>query len=330
MHKDKIKNSLIFLALKRLTLCSSMLLIFLLTTAEAKTCANPYDGNSLPYPSRQQLCPNGKNFKDFFTGIEYPCEQAHVDHVISRKMAYDLGICGQRLEQFSADKDNLRLTHSKINIEKSSKNPILYAHRHGDKAVEKVEDIVKKMSTKYPDAIGLDRMRNHAMAGSLKENRLLYKQKNTAIKAARLQQKTRKEIERRIGRKLINMLGRNSALAAAESTTMVLAGVALGSIAMDLYDTCAILTDLELLENDTEKVNDSIFSDDEKSICGMNMEQFLAFMGSDLELKACVQARISSNTIYPPECDGISDVSHEIIELSETIQPSIGDIPDFN
>ena len=164
----KIKNSPILLASKKLTLQCSVLLTFLLTTAEAKTCSHPYDGNSLPYPSRQQLCPNGKTFKDFFTGTVYPCEQANVDHVISRKMAYDLGICGRRLEEFSADKDNLRLTHSKINIEKSSKNPILYAHRHGEKAVERVEKIVKEMSPKYPNEIGLDRMRNHAMAGSLK------------------------------------------------------------------------------------------------------------------------------------------------------------------
>lgn len=220
----------------------------------ANICQSPYNKSSLPYPSRQQLCPNGSNFIDYYTGRSHPCEDAQVDHVIPTKMMYGKGICGDRLREFSADRDNLRLTFSRLNLEKSDKNPFLYAARHGESATLRVEATVAKMAAKYPEII-VEQMK--AESEILKDNeiRFLYRQRNRALDTARIQQQARIKIQRRISSRMVAALGRNASITSLESSTILLAPVALAAISLDIRDTCNTIRDLEELnssENLTE------------------------------------------------------------------------------
>jgi hypothetical protein len=292
------------------------------TITDAATCSHPYDKKKLSYPSRQELCPNGARFVDYLTGKSMPCEDAHVDHVIPTKIMYDLGVCGTRLEQFSNDKDNLRLTFSKLNLEKSDKNPILYAARHGGDTQNKVNDIITNMAKKYPE-ISIEKLRDGASLSMSKELNMLYRQRNKALSVARIQQEARK----RIGVRMISMLSRNTAMTAAESASVVMAPIALGVIALDLKDTCENLKDLELMDASEESNNEELLSVAEKEMCGMTAKEFLSVVGMDLKLNTCVKARRQLGKLNPPECDGISFDLPEFMKSTDDTSSSPFDIP---
>ena len=275
-----------------------VLLFFLPSYVFADGCGKPYNKAELSYPSRQQLCPNGTVFVDYLTGKSHPCENAQVDHVIPTKYMYSLGICGERLKAFSRDKDNLRLTFSRLNLEKSDKNPLLYAARHGERAEKTVEDIVSKMAAKHPE-LSLSKLRLEADQLKNAELRLLYRQKTRALNAARIQQEARKKIQRRISLRMIAALGRNSTITTMESSTLVLAPIALAAIAWDIRDTCENIKDLNAI--DRLEIKDANYQEN-IALCGLSEEELLSFMGINPAADTCVAARISKNEIMPEEC----------------------------
>lgn len=264
----------------------------------AERCDKPYNKAELSYPSRQQLCPNGTVFVDYLTGKSHPCEDAQVDHVIPTKYMYSLGICGERLKAFSRDKDNLRLTFSRLNLEKSDKNPLLYAARHGEGAEEAVELVVSKMAVKYPE-LSLSKLQLDADQLKSAELRLLYRQKTRALNAARIQQEARKKIQRRISSRMLAALGRNSTITTMESSTIVLAPIALAAIAWDIKDTCENIKDLNAI--DSLEITDSDYQEN-FALCGLTEEELLSFLGINPAADTCVAARISKNEIMPEEC----------------------------
>lgn len=273
-------------------------LIFVPSYVFADGCDRPYNKSELPYPSRQQLCPNGTVFVDYLTGKSYPCENAQVDHVIPTKYMYSLGICGERLKAFSKDEDNLRLTYSRLNLEKSDKNPLLYAARHGEKAEEAVEDVILKIAAKYPE-LSLTKLRLEADQLKNAELRLLYRQKNRALNAARVQQEARKQIQRRISSRLIAALSRNSTITTLESSTLILAPIALAAIAWDIKDTCENIKDLNAI--DSLETTDTNYQE-KPALCGLTEQELLSFLGVNPVADTCVAARISKNEIMPEEC----------------------------
>jgi hypothetical protein len=309
----------------------ALILFFLVTSTLvfADTCSHKYDKSILPYPSRQTLCPDGAKFVDYLTGKSHFCEQGHVDHVIPTKLAYSLGICGDELKKFSQDRTNLRMTHSKINLEKSSKNPVLIAMRHGEEAEKTVEKIVVNVAKKYPK-ISVSKLKADALErGASKEIAMLYRQRNKALSIARNQRELKREIEQRIQKRLLAALLRNASLTAAETSTLIFAPVALGFIFLDLKDTCNNLKDLDEL-NDKSNSEGSIESlKDAKGICRMSKEEFLAFIGIDVKLQKCISARQESNEINPPECDGIQFNMQDYEDTSLPLKKDI-ELPDYD
>ena len=281
-----------------------VLLFFIPSYVFADGCEKPYNKAELSYSSRQQLCPNGTVFVDYLTGKSHPCEDAQVDHVIPTKYVYSLGICGERLKAFSKDKDNLRLTFSRLNLEKSDKNPLLYAARHGERAEKTVEDIVLTMATKHPE-LSLDKVRLDADQLKSAELRLLYKQKTRALNAARIQQEYRKQIQRRISSRMLAALGRNSTITTIESSTLVLAPIALAAIVWDIIDTCENIKDLNAI--DSLEITDLDYHEN-IALCGLTEEELLSFLGINPAADTCVAARISKNEMMPEECR-----DHEVV-----------------
>ncbi|MDB2605858.1 hypothetical protein N9Y41_04060 [Planktomarina temperata] len=308
----------------------TILLIFLalapdLTYADA--CPTPYNKSLLPYPSRQKLCPNGSFFVDYITKKSHSCENGQVDHVIPTKLMYKLGVCGDRLKAFSADRDNLRMTFSKLNLEKSDKNPFLYATRHGEDAEAAVEGIVRKMSNKYPE-VSVSRLRSEATRLKDAEIRMLYRQKNRALDMARLQQQARKKIQMRIASRMVKALGRNSTITTLESSTLFLAPLALAAIAWDINDTCNTIKDLKELDTTDNSLTDL---GDEIALCGMNEDEILAFLGIDPKLNTCIVSRVSKNEMFPDECEGleVNIPTYEGEEISVSPKPNV-EIPSYD
>jgi hypothetical protein len=308
----------------------TILLIFLVLAPDltyADACPTPYNKSLLPYPSRQKLCPNGAFFVDYITKKSHSCENGQVDHVIPTKLMYKLGVCGDRLKAFSADRDNLRMTFSKLNLEKSDKNPFLYATRHGEDAEAAVEGIVRKMSNKYPE-VSVSRLRSEATRLKDAEIRMLYRQKNRALDMARLQQQARKKIQMRIAARMVKALGRNSTITTLESSTLFLAPLALAAIAWDINDTCNTIKDLKELDTTDNSLTDL---GDEIALCGMNEDEILAFLGIDPKLNTCIVSRVSKNEMFPDECEGleVNIPTYEGEEISVSPKPNV-EIPSYD
>jgi hypothetical protein len=284
-------------------------LLMIASTTYAKQCSEPYNKNSLPYPSRQEICPNGQFFIDFFTGKRHACEAGHVDHVVPTKLLHSNGLCGGDLKNFSKDRDNLRMVHSRTNLEKSSKNPIQYAMRHSDHAELKTKEIVSKLERKgYP--LSTEQMTKEAAEGIKSDLRLQYRQKNRALEQLRKRNELRKIAKRRISQRMLRSLARNVGLTGSETVAdiayppagKVIAFLALGALALDISDTCQNLEDLQDLDqqggSDLETLKGA-------EICGMDFTEIMAMLGIDTELNNCIRARIETNAVDPDECDGI-------------------------
>lgn len=76
-----------------------------------------------------------------------------------------------------------------------------------------------------------------------------------------------------------------------------------GLIAWDLYDACQQLKLFQELEKAiTGQSEDTSIIVEQ---CGMSREQLMAdIMGTDLQLDACIEARLRTRLIDPPGCDG--------------------------
>ena len=98
---------------------------------------------------------------------------------------------------------------------------------------------------------------------------------------------------------MLAALGRNSTITTMESSTLILAPIALAAIAWDIKDTCENIRDLH--ELDSLEITDADYQE-KIAICGLTEEELLAFLGVNPAADICVAARISKNEIMPEEC----------------------------
>ena len=282
-------------------LITAIIFVLLPSITFAASCPTKYDGASLPYPSRQSFCPNGTFFIDYLTGKKHPCEDGDIDHIFPRNMAHRMGICGKRLEEFSKDRNNLRMTVSRYNRQKSNQNPFLYAINHGQSAEKNVDEISKIMQSRWPE-LRINEMKNEAnlVPASIKEQiRRLYNQKEKATKRLA----TITSVKRRISKRLIRALARNSALTAAETSTIILAPIALGSIAWDIHDACATLKDLDKFDQSSDDTSGEVGKKQTTELCGLSKsELYEAITGKNLKFERCVEDRLLYNKIDPSSC----------------------------
>ena len=174
------------------------------------------------------------------------------------------------------------------------------------------------MSTKYPE-ISIKKLKADAFEKLPKELAMLNRQKNKALSFARKQAEPTRKLKRKIQNRLLKALARNTSFTVYETSTLIVAPLALGAIFLDLRDTCETLKDLK----DIGKVNnieeDQLPSENYEGICGMSNGEFLKFIGIDLKAQRCIEAMQERNEATPPGCEGMEiNFPKYVMEKNET------------
>lgn len=129
--------------------------------------------------------------------------------------------------------------------------------------------------------------------------------------------KAAQRITKQMKSRTVSTIRRNTAGNLSELIPVLGTVTSVGLIAWDLYDTCQQLQSIQQLEKALTG------QDSEAGIaaenCGMSRQQLIAeIMGTDLQMAACVEARLRTRLIDPPECKGY-----------ESGQPTYEDPPDL-
>ena len=108
----------------------------------------------------------------------------------------------------------------------------------------------------------------------------------------------------RMRNRIASALARHATISAAQTSTVILAPVALATIAWEVHDSCALLKDLGELESVTD-VNTGVSQENQvdDKMCNMSYDDlFEMITGKTLKFDECVRARLITKTINPEEC----------------------------
>lgn len=110
-------------------------------------------------------------------------------------------------------------------------------------------------------------------------------------------------ITRRMQARSIRMISRNTASTFVEALPIIGGVTVVGTLAWDVHDTCQQLTDLQELRT-TLSLDDAGRSDLEGRWCGLSRDEILSRLvgTSSAEERACVHARIRTETLNPTQC----------------------------
>ena len=96
---------------------------------------------------------------------------------------------------------------------------------------------------------------------------------------------------------------RGISTATPQAGTLVLAPVTLAIIAWELYDACEQLKDLKELNSVGLFLDEESKVVQEDPVCGVSKEElFEKITGLDRSHEKCIDARVASRAINPPEC----------------------------
>lgn len=106
----------------------------------------------------------------------------------------------------------------------------------------------------------------------------------------------------------LRMVSRNTATIFADSLPVVGVLTVIGGAAWDIYDTCEQLSDLKLIRKSLDGSAEE--SESKAQWCGLSHGEILAMLlpGTSGQERKCIEARWSTETLYPPECEGITMV----------------------
>lgn len=126
---------------------------------------------------------------------------------------------------------------------------------------------------------------------------------NAAAARQRQAQAQAGETVRRMQQRSLRMISRNTATVFTDTLPLIGMVSIVGGIAWDVWDTCAQLSDLgELGQILNEPLGEE--SEEERRWCGLNSEEIFSriFGGREGPEKACINARLRTRTLDPPEC----------------------------
>ena len=129
--------------------------------------------------------------------------------------------------------------------------------------------------------------------------------------------KVAQRITKNMKSRTVSSIRRNAAGDLSELIPFLGTVTGVGLIAWDLYDSCQQLKSFQELEKviSGQSEDTSIVVEQ----CGMSREQLMAdIMGTDLQLDACIEARLRTRLIDPPECDGYE---LQQPDYSDTVDP---------
>ena len=125
----------------------------------------------------------------------------------------------------------------------------------------------------------------------------------------------------------VSSIRRNAAGDLSELVPFLGTVTGVGLIAWDLYDTCQQLKSFQELEKAISGQKEDTSIVDEQ--CGMSREQLMAdIMGTDLQLDTCIEARLRTRLIDPPECDGYELQQPDYTEAADP-EPVELKLPDY-
>ena len=110
-------------------------------------------------------------------------------------------------------------------------------------------------------------------------------------------------ITRRMQARSIRMISRNTASTFVEALPIIGGVTVVGTLAWDVHDTCQQLTDLQELRT-ALSLDDTGRSDLEGRWCGLSPDEILGRLvgRATAEERACVLARVRTQTLDPPDC----------------------------
>lgn len=151
-----------------------------------------------------------------------------------------------------------------------------------------------------------------------------------AARQARTQARAR-TITRRMQTRSARMLTRNTGSTFVEALPFVGGATVFGTLAWDVYDTCAQLADLRELETTLEMGDDAEgdAQDADGRWCGMSREDILGLLVGMIPAgeRACVAARIETQTLNPAECAAFPADLPVYDGGFDTPAPAIVDLP---
>ena len=211
-------------------LVSILIFVFLVNSVWASICPEPFKRH--PYPTRKNFCNPGTRIADDYDIPKLiKCEDMEVDHLFSLRQAYDSGICGEKLKAFAKDPRNLRVTHWKTNRAKASKPPENFLKSLKGESKAKFLKDLRDIKKSYPKL--------KSAKNSLLLLRETYSEKNLKpiiLQLNRIKQKSRKIVQKRVGKRLMFFSGKKllgwAALSA--SSTAVTGPVGVGAAATAL------------------------------------------------------------------------------------------------
>jgi hypothetical protein len=114
-------------------------------------------------------------------------------------------------------------------------------------------------------------------------------------------------ISTRMQQRSIRMVARNTSLIATESLPLIGVAAIFGGLALDINDTCEQMRDLSELDRLINDLSESAVVFASPSWCGLSASDIFnrLYPGGSTPEKLCIEARLRTRTINPPECRSI-------------------------
>lgn len=134
---------------------------------------------------------------------------------------------------------------------------------------------------------------------------------------------------RRMQRRAVGMVTRNTSMVFAEALPLVGLGVMGAGVAWDVWDTCQQLGDMREL-GDQLSLGLEEGEETEQRWCGFDRDEIFAeiFSRHSHQERLCHMARVQTQTVYPPECEGLEPDVIEIDPLPPEPAPPPPTTPD--
>ena len=334
--------------------------LMLSSSVLAKSCpvkiSKPNACDSLKYRPEnfckgREFVPDAYNYNKLI-----PCDKnMHIDHVISWSWVHKNGlVCDKNLlDKICSDPRNYVFTTKETNLKKSDKSPVAFARQQlkegkwskseTAKQLQNYINISKNLNIKFnmnEISSVLSNNKNEALkllenakipAEKLRQSIRTIYDKQIALKNIKdMNQKIIKDIFNRMRNRIATALARNTAISAAQSSTVILAPVALATIAWEVNDACTLLEDLGELESITEtKTGVSQENQVDDKICNMSYDDlFEMITGKSLKFDECVKARLILKEVQPEECLNfeIEEVLVDAADIKKEVNIEVPDV----
>ena len=256
----------------KIFLACFILFLFIYKTALAEECRSGFKRQYYKIPD-ELLCKKGDRIPDDYeTGVFNLCEDTEVDHFISQKQAWCLGLTEEQRKKLASDPKNLKRTKKSINRSKGAKNTFDFIKGRPDNKLRQkllIEYIDLKKNYGATVTVAetdelLKTAKNLLSSNSLANKKIAFKGKKVPIQDAI--QSTSKNIVTRAGAGAMRNL---TTMAAQRFPLGVGISLMIGVTAWDIHDACQTTTELDEINKAINPEND--FSIEVAKVCSLEI-----------------------------------------------------------